>query len=157
MQKITPFLWFDSHAEEAVNFYISIFKNSKIGHISRYGDAGPGPKGSVMTVQFELEGQPFIALNGGPQFKFTEAISFSVACETQKEVDEFWEKLSAGGEPGPCGWLKDKYGLSWQINPTILGKMLSDPDPQKSKRVMEAMLKMKKIDIARLKQAYDEG
>jgi predicted 3-demethylubiquinone-9 3-methyltransferase (glyoxalase superfamily) len=157
MQKITPFLWFDSHAEEAVNFYTSIFKNSKIGHISRYGDAGPGPKGSVMTVQFELEGQPFIALNGGPQFKFTEAISFSVACETQKEVDEFWEKLSAGGEPGPCGWLKDKYGLSWQINPTILGKMLSDPDPQKSKRVMEAMLKMKKIDIARLKQAYDEG
>jgi len=154
MQKITPFLWFDSNAEEALNFYTGIFENSKILSIARYSDAGPGPKGSVMTVEFELDGQPFIALNGGPQFKFTEAISFSVDCKTQKEVDEFWEKLSAGGEQGPCGWLKDKYGLSWQISPSILGEMLSDPDPEKSKRVMEAMLKMKKIEIEGLKRAY---
>jgi len=155
MPRITPFLWFDSQAEEAARFYVSIFKNSKIVKVARYGEAGPGPKGSVMTVVFELEGQEFIALNGGPQFKFTEAISFSVSCNTQKEVDEFWEKLSKGGEEGPCGWLKDKYGLSWQINPAILGEMLSDPDPKKSRRVMEAMLKMKKIDIAALKKAYD--
>src|SRR5262245_47847807 len=154
-QKITPFLWFDTDAEEAANFYVSIFKNSKILGISRYGDAGPRPKGSVMTVAFELEGQKFIALNGGPQYKFTEAISLSVECKTQEEVDEFWEKLARGGEEGPCGWLKDKYGLSWQINPTILGQMLSDPDPRKSKRAMEAMLKMKKIDIKKLQQAYD--
>jgi predicted 3-demethylubiquinone-9 3-methyltransferase (glyoxalase superfamily) len=156
-QKITPFLWFDTQAEEAANFYVSSFKNSKILSIARYGEAGPGPKGSVMTVAFELDGQQFIALNGGPQFKFTEAISFPVDCKTQKEVDEFWEKLSEGGEEGPCGWLKDKYGLSWQINPTVLGKMLSDPDPKKSKRVMEAMLRMKKIDIKRLQEAYDQG
>ena len=156
MQKITPFLWFDTRAEEAANFYVSIFKNSKILKITRYGEAGPGPTGSVMTVHFELDGQEFIALNGGPQFKFSEAISFSVNCETQQEVDEFWEKLSAGGEEGPCGWLKDKYGLSWQINPRALGEMLSDPDPGKSKRVMEAMLQMKKIDIAGLKKAYDQ-
>ena len=155
MQKITPFLWFDTQAEEAANFYVSIFKNSKILSISRYGEAGPRPKGSVMTVAFELDGQKFIALNGGPQYKFTEAISLSVECKTQEEVDDFWEKLSRGGEEGPCGWLKDKYGLSWQINPTILGQMLSDPDPKKSKRVMEAMLKMKKIDIKKLQQAYD--
>ena len=155
MPRITPFLWFDSQAEEAARFYVSIFKNSKIVKVARYGEAGPGPEGSVMTVVFELEGQEFIALNGGPQFKFTEAISFSVSCNTQKEVDEFWEKLSKGGEEGPCGWLKDKYGLSWQINPAILGEMLSDPDPKKSRRVMEAMLKMKKIDIAALKKAYD--
>jgi predicted 3-demethylubiquinone-9 3-methyltransferase (glyoxalase superfamily) len=155
--QITPFLWFDTQAEEAANFYVSIFKNSKIVSIARYGEAGPGPKGSVMTVAFELDGQQFIALNGGPQFKFTEAISFSVDCKTQKEVDEFWEKLSQGGEEGPCGWLKDKYGLSWQINPTVLGKMLSDPNPKKSKRVMEAMLRMKKIDIKRLQEAYDQG
>jgi len=155
MPRITPFLWFDTQAEEAARFYASIFKNSKIVTIARYGEAGPGPKGSVMTVVFELEGQEFIALNGGPQFKFTEAISFSVNCQTQKEVDEFWEKLSKGGEEGPCGWLKDKYGLSWQINPVILGEMLSDPDPKKSRRVMEAMLKMKKIDIAALKKAYN--
>jgi predicted 3-demethylubiquinone-9 3-methyltransferase (glyoxalase superfamily) len=154
-QKITPFLWFDTEAEEAANFYVSIFKNSKILSISRYGDAGPRPKGSAMTVAFELEGQKFIALNGGPQYKFTEAISLSVECKTQEEVDEFWEKLSRGGEEGPCGWLKDKYGLSWQINPTVLGQMLSDSDPKKSKRAMEAMLKMKKIDIKKLQQAYD--
>jgi predicted 3-demethylubiquinone-9 3-methyltransferase (glyoxalase superfamily) len=156
MQKITPFLWFDKQAEEAARFYVSIFKNSKIVDVTRYGGAGPGPQGSVMTVTFELGGQEFIALNGGPHFKFTEAISFSVNCKTQEEVDEFWRKLSDGGEEGQCGWLKDKYGLSWQINPTILGEMLSDPDPAKSKRVMEAMLKMKKIDIGRLKQAYDQ-
>jgi len=155
MPRITPFLWFDTQAEEAARFYVSIFKNSKIVNVARYGEAGPGPKGSVMTVLFELDGQQFIALNGGPQFKFTEAISFSVNCQTQKEVDEFWQKLSQGGEEGPCGWLKDKYGLSWQINPVILGEMLSDPDPKKSRRVMEAMLKMKKIDIAALKKAYD--
>ena len=155
MPRISPFLWFDTQAEEAARFYVSVFKNSKIVKIARYGEAGPGPEGSVMTVVFELEGQEFIALNGGPQFKFTEAISFSVNCETQKEVDQFWEKLSQGGEEGPCGWLKDRYGLSWQINPVILGEMLSDPDPKKSRRVMEAMLKMKKIDIAALKKAYD--
>jgi predicted 3-demethylubiquinone-9 3-methyltransferase (glyoxalase superfamily) len=155
MQKITPFLWFDNQAEEAANLYVSIFNNSKIVSITRYGEAGPGAEGSVMTVVFELDGQEFIALNGGPLFKFTEAISFSVDCKTQKEVDEFWETLSEGGEEGQCGWLKDKYGLSWQINPTILGKMLSDPDPEKSKRVMEAMLKMKKIDIEGLKKAYE--
>ena len=156
MPRITPFLWFDTQAEEAARFYVSIFKNSKIVKIARYGEAGPGPKGSVMTVVFELERQEFIALNGGPQFKFTEAISFSVNCETQKEVDQFWEKLSQGGEEGPCGWLKDRYGLSWQINPVILGEMLSDPDPRKSRRVMQAMLKMKKIDIAALKKAYND-
>lgn len=156
MQKITPFLWFDTQAEEAANFYVSIFKNSKIVAVSRYGEGGPGPKGSVMTAAFQLEGQDFIALNGGPQFKFTEAISLSVNCETQQEVDEYWGRLSAGGQEGPCGWLKDKYGLSWQINPAILGKMLSDPDPQKAKRVMQAMLKMKKIDIDGLKQAYNQ-
>jgi predicted 3-demethylubiquinone-9 3-methyltransferase (glyoxalase superfamily) len=156
MQKIAPFLWFDTQAEEAAKFYVGVFRNSRIGRITRYGEAGPGPKGSVMTVEFELEGQHFTALNGGPQFKFTEAISFSVDCKTQKEVDEFWEKLSAGGEEGPCGWLKDKYGLSWQINPTVLGEMLNDPDPKKAKRVMEAMLTMKKIDIAALKKAYSQ-
>ncbi|MGH9335448.1 MAG: VOC family protein [Vicinamibacteria bacterium] len=156
MQKITPFLWFDGKAEEAANFYTSIFKNSKIVSTARYGEAGPGPKGSVMTVVFQLEGQEFIALNGGPHFQFTEAISFSVDCKTQEEVDEFWSRLTEGGEEGQCGWLKDRYGLSWQVNPKILGEMLSDPDPGKSKRVMEAMLKMKKIDIKALKQAYDQ-
>ena len=147
MQKIIPFLWFDNQAEEAMNFYTSIFKNSKVGNITRYGDAGPGPKGSVMTVSFELEGQEFTALNGGPEFKFTEAISFFVNCKSQEEVDELWEKLSAGGEEGPCGWLKDKFGVSWQIVPTVLIEMLNDPDPEKSKRVTEAMLQVKKIDI----------
>ena len=156
MPKITPFLWFEHQAEEAATLYVSIFKNSKVTSVSRYGEAGPGPKGTAMTVQFQLDGQEFIALNGGPHFKFNESISFSVECKTQEEVDEYWAKLTAdGGEEGPCGWLKDKFGLSWQINPTILGKMLSDPDPQKSKRAMEAMLKMKKIDIAELQRAYD--
>jgi predicted 3-demethylubiquinone-9 3-methyltransferase (glyoxalase superfamily) len=149
-------LWFDGNAEEAANFYASIFANSKIVNICRYGEAGPGPEGSVMTVEFQLEGQDFIALNGGPQFKFTEAISFSVNCETQEEVDKFWEKLSDGGEEGPCGWLKDRYRLSWQVNPTVLGEMLSDPDPAKAQRVMEAMLQMKKNDIRRLRQAYEK-
>ena|SRR6266850_1085767 len=157
MQKITPFLWFDGKAEEAMKLYVSIFKNSKVLGVSRYGEAGPGPKGSVMTVRFELDGQEFIGLNGGPQFKFTEAVSFSVDCKTQEEVDELWEKLSESGEQGPCGWLKDKYGLSWQIVPAVLGQMLSDPDRKKSKRVMEAMLQMKKIDIAGLQKAYEQG
>jgi predicted 3-demethylubiquinone-9 3-methyltransferase (glyoxalase superfamily) len=155
MQKITPFLWFNNQAEEAADFYVSIFKNSKVNKITRYGDAGPGPKGSVMVVTFQLEGQEFIALNGGPMFKFTEAISFSVDCQTQEEVDELWNKLSAGGEPGRCAWLKDKYGLSWQIVPRILSQLLADKDPEKSKRVMQAMLQMNKIDIKRLQQAYD--
>jgi predicted 3-demethylubiquinone-9 3-methyltransferase (glyoxalase superfamily) len=155
MQTITTFLWFDTQAEEAANFYASIFKNSRIVKVTRYGEAGPGPKGSVMTVQFQLDGQDFIALNGGPHFKFTEAISLSVDCKTQEEVDTYWTKLSAGGDEGPCGWLKDKYGLSWQVNPAILGEMLSDSDPQKAKRTMEAMLTMKKIDVAALKKAYE--
>ena len=156
MQKITPFLWFDNQAEEAMNFYVSVFKNSKRGRISRYGEAGPGPKGTVMVATFQLEGQEFIALNGGPHFKFTEAISLVVNCETQDEVDAFWEKLSEGGSKGQCGWLKDKYGLSWQIVPTALGQLMSDPDPEKSKRVMQAMLQMTKIDIKKLKQAYEQ-
>jgi len=156
MQKITPFLWFDDKAEEAMNFYVSIFQNSKRGRISRYGEAGPGPKGTVMVATFQLEGQDFIALNGGPHFKFTEAISLVVNCETQDEVDAFWEKLSEGGSKGQCGWLKDKYGLSWQVVPTALGKLMSDPDPGKSKRVMTAMLKMTKMDIQGLQQAYDQ-
>ncbi len=155
MQKITPFLWFDNQAEEAMNFYVSIFKNSKVGTVSRYGDAGPGPKGSVMVANFQLNGQEFMALNGGPQYKFTEAISFFVNCETQEEVDELWEKLSAGGQEIQCGWLKDKYGLCWQIVPTILLQMLSDKDPQKSQRVMKAMMQMIKIDIKDLQKAYD--
>jgi predicted 3-demethylubiquinone-9 3-methyltransferase (glyoxalase superfamily) len=154
MQKITPFLWFDNNAEEAVNFYASIFKDAKILEVVRYGEAGPGPEGTAMTVSFELFGQEFIALNGGPHFKFNEAISFSVNCETQEEVDEFWEKLTDGGTESRCGWLKDKYGLSWQVNPSILGKMLNDTDPQKTKRVMEAMLQMDKIDIPTLQRAY---
>ena len=155
MPKISPFLWFDHEAEEAVRFYASIFDDSKVGKITRYGRAGPGPEGSVMTVEFELEGQRFVALNGGPRFKFTEAISFSVECDTQDEVDEYWKKLAEGGLEGPCGWLKDRYGLSWQINPRVLSEMLDDPDPVRSRRVMEAMLQMKKIDIGGLKQAYE--
>ena len=156
MQKITPFLWFDNNAEEAINLYVSIFKNSKVGKVSRYGDAGPGPKGSIMTATFELEGQEFMALNGGPHFKFTPAISLFVNCETQEEVDEIWNKfLSAGGKADQCGWLTDKYGLSWQIIPKALGEMLSDPDPEKSQRVMKAMMQMVKIDIAGLKRAYE--
>jgi len=156
MQKITPFLWFDTQAEEAAKFYASIFPKSKILNVARYGEAGPGPKGSVMTVEFELDGQRMIALNGGPHFKFTEAISLSVSCKDQKEVDHYWGKLSQGGQEAPCGWLKDKYGLSWQVNPSILGKMLSDKDAKKAKRVMEAMLKMKKIDIAALEAAAQQ-
>lgn len=149
MQKITPFLWFDGRAEEAMKFYTSVFKNSKVKNVS------PGPDGSIMTATFELEGQEFIALNGGPLFKFTEAVSFFVKCETQEEIDELWEKLTEGGQESRCGWLKDKFGLSWQIIPPILGQLISDKDPQKSKRAMEAMLKMNKIDIAALKKAYD--
>ena len=155
MQKITPFLWFNDNAEEAMNFYVSIFKNSKVGRVTRYTDAGPGPKGTAMSVTFELEGQPFMALNGGPHFRFTEAISLFVSCESQQEVDELWEKLSAGGEKSRCGWLKDKFGLSWQIIPTALGEALGDKDPAKAKRAMQAMLQMDKIDIARLKQARE--
>ena len=157
MQKITPFLWFDGKAEEAMNFYISIFKDSKIVSVTRYGEAGPGPKGTVMTAKFELNGQEFVALNGGPQFTFTEAISFVVNCETQQEVDELWEKLSAGGQKSRCGWLKDKYGLSWQVVPTALVEMLQDKDPKKSTSVMQAMLQMDKIDIETLRRAYKNG
>jgi predicted 3-demethylubiquinone-9 3-methyltransferase (glyoxalase superfamily) len=156
MQKITPFLWFDNQAEEAMNFYVSIFNNSKVGNVTRYGEAGPGPKGSVMSATFQLEGQDFFALNGGPKFHFTPAISLFVNCETQQEVDELWNKLSAGGRKDRCGWLQDKYGLSWQIIPSALGKMLGDKDLAKSKRVMQAMLQMDKIDIAALQRAYDE-
>jgi predicted 3-demethylubiquinone-9 3-methyltransferase (glyoxalase superfamily) len=154
IHKPTPFLWFDNNAEEAMNLYTSIFKNSKIGNVSRYGEGGPGPAGQVMTATFELNGQAFTALNGGPQFKFTEAISFFVNCETQAEVDELWDKLTEGGEPGPCGWLKDKFGLSWQIIPTVLSEMLGDPDPAKAGRAMQAMLQMSKIDIQKLKDAH---
>ena len=155
MQKITPCLWFDNNAEEAVNHYLSIFKNSKVNKVLRCGDAGPGPKGSVLTIAFQLEGQDFIALNGGPIFKFNEAISLSVDCKSQIEVDDLWEKLSDGGQESQCGWLKDKFGLSWQVVPSALVEMLQDPDPEKAKRVMAAMMKMGKIDIAKLKQAYD--
>ena len=155
MQKITPCLWFDNNAEEAVNHYLSIFKNSKINKVLRCGDAGPGPKGSVLTIAFQLEGQDFIALNGGPIFKFNEAISLSVDCKSQPEVDDLWEKLSDGGQKSQCGWLKDKFGLSWQVVPSALVEMLQDPDPEKAKRVMAAMMQMGKIDITILKQAYD--
>ena len=155
MQKITPFLWFDGKAEEAMNFYISIFKNSKLLNVARYGEAGPGANGTVMTATFQLDGQEFVALNGGPHFKFTEAISFVVYCGTQEEVDEFWEKLSEGGGKSRCGWLKDKYGLSWQIVPTVLAELYQDKDAEKTKRVMEAMLHMDKLDIKTLKQAYE--
>ncbi|PYM42938.1 MAG: hypothetical protein DME12_05655 [Candidatus Rokuibacteriota bacterium] len=158
MQRITPFLWFDTQAEEAVNFYVSIFKNSRIGSIAHYEEeaakASGRPKGSVMTVAFELDGQEFIALNGGPLFKFTEAISLVVNCETQEEVDHFWKRLTAGGQEVQCGWLKDRFGVSWQIVPTVLGEMLQDKDPGKSRRVMAAMLKMKKINIEALKKAH---
>ena len=156
MQKITPFLWFDSKAEEAANFYVSVFKNSKIVSIMRYGEAGPGPKGSVMSATFQLDGQDFIALNGGPMFTFSPAISFFVNCESQEEVDKLWEKLSEGGEKQRCGWLKDKYGVSWQIVPTVLGQLLQDKDGEKSKRVMNAMLQMDKLDVKTLKQAYEQ-
>ncbi len=152
--KITPFLWYDTEAMDAAEFYIAIFKNSKILNVSRYGDAGPGPKGSVMTVEFELEGQQFVALNGGPEFKFNESVSFVVNCETQDEVDYFWEKLSAdGGETSRCGWLKDKFGLSWQVTPRILMELLLDEDTAKSQRAMKAMMEMEKIDVAALEKA----
>ncbi|HUK55895.1 MAG TPA: VOC family protein [Nitrospiria bacterium] len=157
MQKFVPCLWFDSNAEEAVNFYASIFKNSKIVSVTRYGEAGARvsgrPKGTVMTVTFRLDGQEFMALNGGPVFKFTEAVSFIVNCKTQKEVDELWEKLSEGGAKGQCGWLKDRYGLSWQIVPAVLGEMMKDADPAQSERVMKAVLQMKKLDAAALEKA----
>jgi predicted 3-demethylubiquinone-9 3-methyltransferase (glyoxalase superfamily) len=158
-QRITPFLWFDGQAEEAANFYVSIFKNSRIGSVARYEEEGAKasgrPRGSVMTVALELDGQEFVALNGGPLFKFTEAISFVVNCETQEEVDHFWEKLSAGGQEVQCGWLKDRFGVSWQIVPTVLGEMLQDKDREKAKRVMAAMLKMKKLNVETLKKAYE--
>ena len=155
MQKITTCLWFDNNAEQAVTFYTSIFKNSKVLEVARYGEAGPGPEGSVLTMRFQLDGVELMALNGGPAFKFTEAISLSVDCQSQAEVDELWEMLSEGGSEDQCGWLKDKFGLSWQIVPRALLEMLADPDPEKSKRVMEAMLKMKKIDTKVLQEAYD--
>jgi predicted 3-demethylubiquinone-9 3-methyltransferase (glyoxalase superfamily) len=160
MQTITPCLWFDSNAEEAAKFYTSIFKNSKIGKLSRYGKEGyeihGKPAGTVLTVEFKLDGQTFTALNGGPVFKFNEAISFQVGCKSQKEVDYYWEKLSKGGEKGQCGWLKDKYGVSWQIVPTVIGKMLQDKSAEKSDRVMKALLQMQKLDIKKLKQAYEQ-
>ncbi len=157
MQKITPFLWFDGNAEEAMNLYVSVFKNSKVVSVRRYGKAGPGPEGTVMTGAFQIEGQEFFVLNGGPQYKFTPAISLFVNCETQQEVDDLWEKLSAGGRKDRCGWLQDKYGLSWQIIPSDLGKMLGDKNPMKANNVMQAMLQMDKIDIGKLKQAYDKA
>ena len=153
MPKITPFLWFNDQAEEAMNFYVSIFKNSKAGSVTRYGDAGPGPKGSAMTANFQLDGVDFTALNGGPQFPFTEAVSFVVHCDTQQEIDYYWDKLTAGGRPSQCGWLKDKFGLSWQVVPDVLPRLLKDPDPKKAQRVMQALMQMTKLDIARLQQA----
>ena len=155
MQKITPWLWFDAQAEEAANYYTSIFKNSRVLDVQRHGEAGALPAGTVMTARFELEGQEFVALNGGPQFTFTEAISFQVSCRTQDEVDELWDRLSDGGEQGPCGWLKDRYGVSWQIVPIALYELLNDPDPERSNRVMKAMLGMSKIEIRGLKDAYE--
>ena len=157
MQKIVPFLWFNDNAEEAVNFYVSVFKNSKVVSVSRYGDAGPGKKGAVMSVTFQLEGQPFYALNGGPQFTFTPAISLFVNCDTQQEVDALWKTLTAGGSEQPCGWLTDRYGLSWQIIPTALGRMLGDKNAKKAQGAMQAMLQMKKIDIKSLQAAFDRA
>jgi len=157
MQKITPFLWFDDQAEEAVNFYISVFRNARLGKVTRYGEAGPGPAGSVMVASFEIEGMAFTALNGGPNFKFTPAVSFVIDCQSQEEVDHFWNRLSEGGRTDQCGWLQDKFGLSWQVVPTVLVELLGDPDPAKAQRVMGAMLQMTKIDIARLREAYEGG
>ncbi len=156
LQKITPFLWFDGQAEEAAAFYTSIFPNSKIGKVVRCGESGPGPAGSALTVEFQLEGQTFVGLNGGPHFKFTEAVSFVVNCQTQEEVDKYWEKLSAGGAEVQCGWLKDKFGLSWQIVPTVLLEFLGDPDLKKSGRVVKAMMTMTKLDIRSLREAYEK-
>jgi predicted 3-demethylubiquinone-9 3-methyltransferase (glyoxalase superfamily) len=157
MPTITPFLTYDNQAEEAVNFYVSTFKNSKILNENRYGEGGPAPAGSLMSATFELEGREFMALNGGPSFNFAQGFSLFVSCETQEEVDELWEKLSTGGAKGPCGWLTDKFGVSWQIIPTALGQLLQDEDPKKAQAVLQAMLKMSKIDIATLKQAYDQA
>jgi predicted 3-demethylubiquinone-9 3-methyltransferase (glyoxalase superfamily) len=157
LQKITPCLWFDGQAEEAVNFYTGIFRHSKILNVTHYGESSPRPAGSVMTILFELDGQEFLALNGGPEFRFTEAISLIVNCETQEEVDTLWEKLSAGGEEVECGWLKDKYGLSWQIVPTVVGEALRDPDPARTQRVVQAVWKMRKPDIATLQRAAEQG
>ena len=157
MQKITPFLWFDDKAEEAANFYVSLFKNSKIVSVSRYGDSGTGQKGTVMSVEFQLNGQEFYALNGGPHYKFSPATSFFISCETQQEVDELWEKLSVGGKPNQCGWIDDKYGLTWQVVPSILTKLLRDKDAKKANRVMQAMMQMVKLDSAGLQRAYDQG
>jgi predicted 3-demethylubiquinone-9 3-methyltransferase (glyoxalase superfamily) len=157
MQTITPLLWFDGQAEEAMNFYVSIFKDAKVVSLSRYGKAGPGPQGTVMTASFELFGQSFLAINGGPQFKFSPAIAFMVNCETQAEIDHYWEKLSEGGEEQRCGWLKDKYGTSWNIVPSVLGPMMQDKDPARSSRVMNAMLQMIKLDIAGLQRAYEQA
>jgi len=154
-QQITPFLWFDDNADKAVNFYFSIFKDSRLLDATRYGEAGPGPKGTIMTATFELNGQQFIALNGGPRYKFTEAVSFVVKCETQEEIDYYWDKLLDGGEPQRCGWLKDRFGLSWQIVPAQLSELFGGNDPQRAGRVMQAMMQMVKFDIAKLKQAYD--
>ena len=156
MQKITPWLWFDTQGEEAANFYITVFENSRILDVARYGVAGPGPEGAVMTVTFELDGQKLVALNGGPHFTFNEAISFQVSCETQDEVDYLWSKLSQGGEEGPCGWLKDKYGVSWQIVPTALAELIGDPDPDKAQQAMKAMHGMRKIDIEALRRAVNQ-
>jgi len=157
MPKITPFLWFNSNAEEAANFYASVFKNSKVKAVTPYSGAGPGPKGSVMTVNFELDGQEFTALNGGPQFTFTEAVSFVVHCDTQQDVDYYWDKLTAGGQESQCGWLKDKYGLSWQIVPKALPRLLQQTDPKKAQRVMQALLQMKKLDIGALERAAQDA
>ena len=154
MQKITPCLWFDRQAEVAARFYVSVFKNSEMDAITRYGEGAPLPKGTVLTVRFRLDGQEFLALNGGPMFQFTEAVSLIVNCETQEEVDRMWEKLSEGGDKVQCGWLKDKYGLSWQVVPTVIAKMLTDPDPARVNRVMQAVLQMKKLDIKKLEEAY---
>lgn len=156
-QKITPFLWFNDNAEEAMNFYVSIFENAEVLGIDRYGEAGPGPAGTVMIATFRLDGQEFIALNGGPQFTFTEAVSFQIDCASQEEVDYYWQKLSDGGEPGPCGWLKDRFGLSWQVVPTVLAELLRDEDREKADRVMQAMLQMSRIDIAKLQEAYEQA
>jgi predicted 3-demethylubiquinone-9 3-methyltransferase (glyoxalase superfamily) len=156
MGNLTPCLWFDTEGEEAATFYTSVFPNSRILHVARYGEAGPRPAGTVMTVSFELDGQKFLALNGGPEFTFSEAISFQVHCESQEEIDAYWSKLSEGGEEGPCGWLKDRFGLSWQIVPTRLEELLGDPDPERAQRAMKAMLAMRKIEIAELERAAAE-
>jgi predicted 3-demethylubiquinone-9 3-methyltransferase (glyoxalase superfamily) len=156
-QKIKPFLWFDNQAEEAMNYYVSVFKNAEVLDVSRYGEGGPGPAGTVMTASFRLDGLEFVALNGGPEYRFSEAISFQIDCKSQDEVDYFWEKLTDGGEPGPCGWLKDRFGLSWQVVPSRLTELLQDPDPANANRVMQAMLQMSKIEIAKLEEAAERG